>query len=207
VRQQRFTSTVQKQRQIHLNLFHQVVSKSLTHTETAADGFLNWVRSSFGNAPSETNAREWTNFFEGNIGMFLRNAVLHTTGSIGYYKVKKAIPGNPIEIGEKLLNLRTRTTPVEDNRNIVGNSAEDLPEDVQIYGWLEPEIGISDGSKYWLLVATNNSKIVWVASNAVSYMENDLISYTQLDPFKVSPDRNYDNSDDADLRAILGELP
>jgi hypothetical protein len=50
--------------------------------ETAADAFLNWVRGAFADAPGESNAVKWRNFFDGNsasgvpnnMGMWLRNA-------------------------------------------------------------------------------------------------------------------------------------
>jgi len=177
----------------------------------AADGFLNWVRDSFGNAPGEDNASQWGTFFSTNIGMFLRNAVIYKIGMILYYQVKGLtfFPENtqqrPITINlPPLQPIQIRLEPIVNDANNLGYAYTPETNDVdnnlpftQIYGWAQ-----SDG-KDWFAISDNRERLVWVADFGIAdaNLTDKSIERKILNPLYMSPQRNYEPTD---LNIIIG---
>jgi hypothetical protein len=180
---------------------------------------LNWVRDQeylreystvrsrrlFYNAAGETNAAAWIDFFADNIGMFLRNAAIHNYpgGMVQFYKHKGVIPQTSIGTATRTAtNYSVRLEPVEVDATAIAASGS-LPTDNPIYGWLDAGGVLSDGiSTYWLLIADESNRLVWIASNGIGHYPNILTSQNDVDPTPINPSRNYD---DADFSTIIGE--
>jgi hypothetical protein len=184
-----------------------VHNPTASYTETVADAFLNWVRNSFVNEIGESQAAPWINFFNGNMGMFLRNAALYTLGSVQYYQLLNLIPQNPIEIGTKGESFLIRFEPETGDITAIESSETGLDSAVEIYGWLDTIP--APGQDYWLLVKTNSEQVWWIAEGAVSHTEalirgnaaENIPPAPQVNPNLITPDRAFI---DEELRIIVG---
>jgi len=159
----------------------------------AADGFLNWVRNSFGDLSAENNAQKWRNFFSQNIGMFLRNAVIYEKPVVQFYEDLSLIPQSPIATFTKtsgVVNVRLTPNTTEDNiiysTNNPSNPHTDvMPQTIEVYGL------VFQGGLYWLFIPdgrwTQNGdieltgRLVWSASNIAVNEENLPIDQSILD--------------------------
>jgi hypothetical protein len=186
--------------------------------ETAADGFLNWVRNSFGNLGTETNADNWSILFIQNIGMFLRNSIIYTKGMAthlidnGIIRATQTPSRNVVQGPEGWPNRRQ--IPDENNTDaLIGAwnpTAVGARTNSRIYGWWE-----GAGSSYrWLLVddaATDGRRLVWIAQDGMAVESGDLVDappptgnrIVNYDP--LNPYRRF-STDDGDLCTILGKL-
>lgn len=108
-----------------------------TAVETAADAFLNWVRSAFDASPS---GQSWINFFNQHVGKFLRNAAIRQQGMIAYYVSAGLIPGTPIRTitikQDDTYAVRLEAAINENNQIGTADSLLALPpSNVSVYGW------------------------------------------------------------------------
>jgi hypothetical protein len=160
--------------------------------EITADSFLNWARVSF----EGTAGQSWEGFYADNIGMFLRNAVIYNYpgGMVQFYKDQGIIPQTSITPGTRADdNANVRLTPIVTDGNIVGISANVLNSNTNPSG----------SSPYWLLVEDKDTRLVWVASNAISHDDTQITPQNEIANIEsLSPVRPYM---DDDLLTILGE--
>jgi hypothetical protein len=72
---------------------------------------------------------------------------------------------------------------------------------ISIYGW--SDTNPSGSSPYWLLVEDKDTRLVWVASNAISHDDTQITPQNEIANIEsLSPVRPYM---DDDLLTILGE--
>jgi hypothetical protein len=181
-----------------------------SNVETVADAFLNWVRGAFADAPGESNATKWRNFFDGNsasgipnnMGMWLRNAAIFTFGSVQFYSSVSVnpIPSSPIQTGDRIADNAVRLIPRIDATNSIGSAFNVLPADVDIYGWVTGQ-DQANGVPYWLLVKRANNTLVWVSADAIQHDQSVVQATPETNAATMAPDRVYSNSD---LQTILG---
>jgi hypothetical protein len=73
------------------------------------------------------------------------------------------------------------------------------PDFVRIYGWSEPTVRIGDrASSIWLLVATDDGRLAWMANKGLTYLEADLTPTNFIDQRGVnnlSPTRLFESRD------------
>jgi len=191
-----------------------VINETADPTETAADAFLNWVRdgetngyarNSFYDATDETNAALWRTFFNNNIGMFLRNAVIYGIGMVQFYQSTGLIPPSPIATSTNFAtNYVLRLAPQELDATSFGSSST-LPTTVAIYGWLDANGILGDGvSTYWLLIANGLNLLLWIAAGGIAHDENQVkaqLEITDGTVAQLNPARDYS---DVDIVTIIG---
>jgi len=185
-----------------------VQNATTSAVETAADGFLNWVRNSFGDLSAENNAQKWRNFFNQNIGMFLRNAVIYTYGMVQFY-LEQEIITPPLFSAAKNQSRSIRLYPEDNDNNLLGNTDTYLDSTIDIYGLLPVPEGLGEGSEYWLLVSDNRERLVWVASQAIDMTNPQLHEKLNVHGAVASSLANYIVANRAyqttDLNVIIGE--
>jgi len=171
--------------------------------EITADSFLNWVRFSF----EGTKGQDWLNFYQdGNrrIGKFMRNAVIYTLGMVQHYGSPSLaiIPQSPLDSGISVAGSNVRLMPDLAGASLIGGT-DSLPTTVAIYGWLSLPVGTSlpDGSQYWLLLADQASRLVWVAELGIQHDPSWRTTQNEINPTPLDPSRSYTNTD---LNVILG---
>jgi len=137
--------------------------------ETVADAFLSWVRDAFVTTdPSEPEGVTWKNFFNNNVGIFLRNSMIHNSqgGMLQYYIDRGDVPSAPIASFAKNDTLNTRMTPSTiDNNILYQSSSSNLSNPIAIYGVINIPPG--DNSDYWVMSVDTNNRLVWIGSTAV----------------------------------------
>ena len=168
--------------------------------ETVADSFLSWIRDAF----EGTAGTNWQQFYADNIGIFLRNATIYNYpgGMVQFYKDQGVIPQTSIDTGNHTAtSYSLRLAPQELDATSVASSST-LPANFAIYGWMDAGGVLSDDiSTYWLLIADERNRLVWVASNGITHNPNNLNQQNAIDPTPLDPSRSY-NPDD--LKVILG---
>jgi hypothetical protein len=186
-----------------------VINETADKTETAADAFLNWVRHrerpTFVNAAGESQAAGWISFFANNMGMFLRNAAIYGVGMVQFYKDEGIIPQTSITPGTRIDDAaNVRLTPdAGTTDNLIGTTGNYLNINLEIYGWSDATP--SGTSPYWLLVADNRNRLVWVASGAIQHISADITPGNKTLPSQLalmSPSRSFASND---LSILLGE--
>jgi hypothetical protein len=179
-----------------------VHNATATPAETAADGFLNWIRDTFGDAVGETQASKWRTFFAANLGSWLRNAAMFHDRMVQHYQFTDVIPDFPLEVGQILNDRIIRLVPIDADINELGTAFSLLPQNVEIFGWLSVA-SPSAILPYWLLVRDSRGRLVWVTAEAISHNEANVKASSETNWEALAPDRSYINSD---LVVILGGI-
>lgn len=128
---------------------------------------------------------------------------LSQQGLVQFYKDQGIIPQSSITPGTRVDdNANVRLTPIVADANIVGITANELnSSNISIYGW--SDTNPSAASPYWLLVEDKFTRLVWVASNAISHDDTKITPQNEIANIEsLSPVRPYV---DEDLLTILGE--
>lgn len=183
-----------------------VINETADKTETAADAFLNWVRDgerpTFVDAPGETQAAGWRNFFATNIGMFLRNAVIYGLGMKTHFQplIFPPSPQRNINPG----TFQVRLAPVVNESTNLGKAFDpNDPDndlnlfDTRTYGW-----ATSEGFN-WFLIEDRNERLVWIIFEGVKFVsgEDNAENRKIANPLILSPGKPYEV---ADLMTIIG---
>jgi len=137
------------------------------------------IYNSFGDLSGEDNAQKWRNFFNQNISMFLRNAVIYKD-MVAFYSNLGVISKNPIAIFIKSpVITNVRLTPISDanvnNLIYATNSIQDMmPNSIEVYGIVQIQ------GLYWLYVKDVN-RLVWTISTVAQIEQGTPITSSTLD--------------------------
>jgi hypothetical protein len=179
-------------------------------TKTAADAFLNWVRGTF----EGTAGAAWQEFFDENVGKFMRNATIYWSGMTTHYIqnniIRSTQTGSRSFIEDQVWpNLRL--IPVAGNSdNLIGAApiSQRNPLSSKIYGWWQE----TPSSDIWLLVdsqSTDGKRLAWVIADGLDVEQNDLVDDSPPQGNRVAdydllnPGRAFS---DGDLCTLLGVL-
>ncbi len=179
------------------------INTEASPVETVADSFLSWVRSAF---QSDSYGQNWIQFYADNIGMFLRNAVIYNYpgGMVQFYQDQPSplIPQTSLGIATRTASdYSLRLEPTELPASVIALSSS-LPTYNPIYGWMDAGQQLQDGSTYWVLIADELNRLIWIAANGIGHDPNILTSQNAVDPTLINPSREYDS---ADMSTIIGE--
>jgi len=165
-------------------------------TEATADAFLNWVRNGFTNT---TDGIAWKTFFDANMGMFLRNAIIYTSpgGMLQYYIDRGDVPSVPIASFAKGTGtpVRVRLSPDDSNNILYESDSANLSDPVKVYGLIQETL--TPISNYWVMSVDNQNRLVWFASEAVVATSTELsvLYNNDFDDSLISPVRSVDTID------------